>query len=316
MYTTSPPEFDQIGLQSDKFIRAAPDEWHGPCPKCGGNDRFVIFTDREYPSWNWFCRQCHPDTGWLDELRPEIKQHNHNLSPQERRQMAEKRALEAERRLQEEIRRAQAALAELREARSWEIYHRQMEERGRLLWKKRGVPEEFQTYWELGWTRPGQVFQQETLSIPVWGYNRKVYNVKHRLLGIEKGKYIQEKRGVPARPFICDSEKTDGALLLVEGEIKSMVAFIEMDTNKLQVAGLPGVTPSRDTLAMFANFEPVYLLLDPDAYPARAVKVAELLGKKRVRLLELPDKVDDLIVAGMLRKPDLITLMKTARRFR
>lgn len=29
-------------------------EWEGPCPKCGGRDRFHVKADA------FFCRQCHP----------------------------------------------------------------------------------------------------------------------------------------------------------------------------------------------------------------------------------------------------------------
>lgn len=41
--------------------RASGNEWQGPCPKCGGSDRFHCKAD------GWFCRQCQPidpDHGW------------------------------------------------------------------------------------------------------------------------------------------------------------------------------------------------------------------------------------------------------------
>ncbi len=44
--------------------RASGNEWQGPCPKCGGDDRLHC-TDE----W-WFCRQCHPKRGdAIDFLR-------------------------------------------------------------------------------------------------------------------------------------------------------------------------------------------------------------------------------------------------------
>lgn len=36
---------------------ASAKEWAGPCPKCGGDDRFHVQAD-----W-WFCRQCHAKRG-------------------------------------------------------------------------------------------------------------------------------------------------------------------------------------------------------------------------------------------------------------
>lgn len=50
-----------------ELSKASGNEWHGPCPKCGGRDRFHCAVD-----W-WFCRQCHPKRDdavafvrWLD----------------------------------------------------------------------------------------------------------------------------------------------------------------------------------------------------------------------------------------------------------
>jgi phage/plasmid primase-like uncharacterized protein len=42
-------------LSRMRQIRKSP-EWVGPCPRCGGDDRFSINTKKE----NWNCRQCKP----------------------------------------------------------------------------------------------------------------------------------------------------------------------------------------------------------------------------------------------------------------
>lgn len=49
--------------------RAAHDEWEGPCPRCGGTDRFHVKEE------SFLCRKCHPDFGdaidymmWLDKV--------------------------------------------------------------------------------------------------------------------------------------------------------------------------------------------------------------------------------------------------------
>ena len=40
------------------FKQASVREFHGPCPRCGGNDRFVVIPDDDH----FFCRRCsHPD---------------------------------------------------------------------------------------------------------------------------------------------------------------------------------------------------------------------------------------------------------------
>lgn len=39
----------------------SPTEYAGPCPKCGGDDRFHVLTRTRQGKQAWFCRNCHPD---------------------------------------------------------------------------------------------------------------------------------------------------------------------------------------------------------------------------------------------------------------
>ena len=39
-------------------------EWCGPCPFCGGHDRFRVQSERGL----WWCRQCSPDEHWQDAI--------------------------------------------------------------------------------------------------------------------------------------------------------------------------------------------------------------------------------------------------------
>src|SRR5438128_12353476 len=39
-------------------------EWAGPCPFCGGRDRFRVQPEKGL----WFCRQCSPDGRWQDAI--------------------------------------------------------------------------------------------------------------------------------------------------------------------------------------------------------------------------------------------------------
>lgn len=48
-----------------KLSKLTNGEWAGPCPKCGGDDRFHVKED------GWFCRQCKPidpKHGWHDSI--------------------------------------------------------------------------------------------------------------------------------------------------------------------------------------------------------------------------------------------------------
>ena len=33
-------------------------EWQGPCPGCGGTDRFHVWPDQNNGEGSWWCRQC------------------------------------------------------------------------------------------------------------------------------------------------------------------------------------------------------------------------------------------------------------------
>lgn len=58
-----------LASQYTTLRREATSEWSGPCPRCGGDDRFHCTTE-----W-FFCRQCHPERGdaiefirWLHDV--------------------------------------------------------------------------------------------------------------------------------------------------------------------------------------------------------------------------------------------------------
>jgi DNA primase len=53
--------FDLLCLvgQDTKLIKTGSGWWAGPCPFCGGKDRFVL--KRNPGGWRWFCRNCGGD---------------------------------------------------------------------------------------------------------------------------------------------------------------------------------------------------------------------------------------------------------------
>ena len=104
---------------------------------------------------------------------------------------------------------------------------------------------------------------------------------------------------------MCDPDRKSGPLFLCEGEIKAMVTFQTMDSTMVQVAGMPSKRPSDTLLETLKDYEPIYLCPDPDAFHDNSVaKLCDSLGK-RVRIVQLPGKIDDLINAGMLDKAGL-----------
>lgn len=318
MKRTPPPQFSQLGLPG-QFTSYTVNEWHGPCPFCGGVDRFVLFTDHPFPKWRWFCRKCNPAGGWADELNPKIKVQD----PAERARLALLSAKEAEERLAREIQRAQEALAELRAAQSWLRYHDQLTDWARRKWESWGVPRFYQDYWQLGYD-PDRVILSDglehhtaTMTIPVFEpITWEVINVRHRLLTPPKphDKYRPDRAGLPASLYVAEPDlPVANRTVLVEGEKKAMVTFITQDDPNCQVVGIPGINPSDKIIAQLKDCDPLYICLDPDA-TQEAHSIALRLGADRCRILDLPDKIDDLATAGLLDKDRLRQLLKTARR--
>lgn len=309
-------ELTRIGADASRFKRFGPHELHGPCPMCGGDDRFIIFVDRPFPSWNFQCRKCHPQTGWIDEINPNLKQ---PPDPQTLLRMAAQR----EASLKREIEAAQAVVKELQEAQTWLRYHMQLTGEARRLWEQRGIPPFFQDYWGLGYEPDrvifanGSEYHTPTLTIPIFEtLTKNLTNIRHRLLKppTPGDKYRPERKGLPAPLFVADYElPIKNRVMIVEGEIKSMVTYITADDPNLQVVGVPGKNMPDWMYAKFDGADPLYLCFDPDAIK-EAKAAAMRLGKERCRLIELPDKIDDLILHHGLGKGWMTGVLNQAVR--
>lgn len=242
------------------------------------------------------------------------------MTPAEKTQRAIEQAQEAERRLQREIERANQALKELQEARTWMRYHEQLTDEARAKWESWGIPEFYQEYWQLGYDPDrvilsgGTEWHTPTMTIPIFEPGWNCINIRHRLLNPPKpsDKYRPERSGLPASLYIAEPELgLTGRTILVEGEKKAMVTFITADDPNMQVVGIPGKTPNYALIEKMGECNPVYIILDPDAQ-ADARRVALMLGHERCRLIELPGKIDDLIIAHDLDKFWMRRVMRQA----
>ena len=242
--------------------------------------------------------------------------------PVEMARRAAENAARVEQELQRKIDEAQRAIGELRKAQSWLRYHEQLDEQAREMWEGRGIPEEFQNFWKLGYDPDHVVWSKQmewhtpTLSIPIFEpVSWDVINVRHRLLKPPEpnDKYRPERSGLPASLYVAypDAGLT-GKTLLVEGEIKAMVTFIHGE-DTTQVVGIPGKTPSSKLLEQLHDCEPIYICLDPDA-AFESVAIAAELGKERCRVIELPEKIDDMILRYNLGKDWVRSIQRQAKR--
>jgi DNA primase len=244
-----------------------------------------------------------------------------DIDPEERVKRATERAEREEKALQERIEEAKKVLEELRDAQAWLRYHEQLTDQSRQLWHSWGVPEYWQGYWKLGydpdhiiWTGTEE-WHTPTMTIPIFENSTwEVLNIKHRLLQPfrEGDKYRPESRGLPQAAWVSDPDlDLSGRTLIVEGEKKAMVSYITADDSELRVMGIPGKNPSNELIEKLDECEPIYICLDPDANK-EAEKLANDLGRERTRIIHLPMKVDDAILAGAIDKNGIRRLMRMA----
>lgn len=313
--TSLPPLFAQYGAQVAHIQRHSATEWSSTCPACKGDihedgslpDRCRWFTTGKAVGW---CRRC-GKLFWPDQA-PDYKP----PTPAELEYWRQER-VKAE---QERKRSAERAIENLRSGRIWEQYHRALNAEGRDYWRERGIPDSLQNYWKLGWVDEymlqyaGNDYMGQSATIPIFGRDWKPLNVKHRLLHLPDniGKYRYELRGQQQPLYLTNPDlPLDGVIYVIEGEIKAMVTWLTLANRDARVVGLPGCTPNADILAQLALAERVILVMDPGAEDA-ALKVAQVIGIKKCRVLIPPMKIDDAILALKPGKQELERLLATA----
>jgi hypothetical protein len=323
----------EIAEKAGATFRKAGHELRSACPlHHGGNrDAFAVYTDEHgKQKWRCFSGPCGGGDiydfvqAWQNTDFVGAYQYlggETNPDPGEIARAAEIREQRARVAKEEKEREHNRALQDLQTARLWEAYHHNLNERTRELWRGRGVIDSYQDYWCLGYN-PEFVINWEggrhctpTLTIPIQSTPGEVINIRHRLLNppTPNDKYRPDRPGLQSAPFIAYTQlgfETD-PILVVEGEIKSMITFqtIYRDGVTTQVIGIPGKTQFRSLVDRLQGHD-CYICFDPDA-DEQALEAARAVKGK---IITLPMKIDDAILAGALDRRSLQLRMKSARK--
>lgn len=320
-----PPELSHYANLHDLTWRGS-GEWSAACPHCGGSDRvgsgrsdrFRLFAAGGGHNARVWCRRC-GFFEWADQdARPDPAR------------IAQARELQAAYAQAEELRVARL-IERLREETAWQVWHAAMSHQQRAMWHEQGIIDHMIDYYSLGYNpeytyrHDGHQYHSPTMTIPHYQEGWELVNVQHRLIKPANGagKYRQTA-GLPAAMFRTEpDDPLRGAVLVVEGAKKAIVTYTHLGTKPIgfpmQIVAVPSKTPGHDLLGQLANCEPVYLVLDPDAYTAVKGKgrpavnrLAELLGRERVRVVKLPCKPDDLLTRYKGTAEDLRHFLKQA----
>jgi len=281
--------------------RVSATEYSASCPDCGGDvhrdgswpDRFRLFADSHPTAW---CRRC-------GVLRfPDQADGAHRLSAAELGQFRREQIEREEARK----RSAERALQHLRDDGVWQRYHQALDGQARAYWRGRGIPDDWQDFWSLGWHEQyavrgagGELVNTPAATIPLFGADGQVLNVKLRLIDPpdDAGKYRYLVAGQPHPPFLTNYHvPLTGHVVAIEGELKAAVTYIAIGDHAAAVIGLPGASPAHHIVEQLAEAERVTLVMDPGA-EQQAAKLATEIGPRRTRVLILPHKIDDIILA-------------------
>ena len=200
----------------------------------------------------------------------------------------------------------------------------------RAWWRSQGIPDKCQDFWQLGYIPSlalGRTINRPAYTIPKFGFDGIPTNLDYRIIDPPRdtGKYRPIK-GLPIAPFVslpnCDMEKIGRDLYIVEGAKKAMVLTCHkiLPNDSIFpyryppfVIGVPacnswaGIEKDVDVKSSWDN---VWIMLDPGA-EKWAYRLSTTIGKHAI-VVELPDKPDDMVLAGATRE-NFLALMRKAK---
>lgn len=298
------------------------------CPIHGGHDEtgFSVYKKDGRDLWMCFSGDCGGGDaisfvqvwrGWDFKRSCEFLGGNVQADPLEMKRLADERMARAQKELEEKQARHEAARRELQVAELHLMYHDKMPGWGKALWIERGLDEGMQDFFTLGACEDFVIngdYHTPTLTIPILDEQRQVLNIKHRLLKPQKpnDKYRPERAGLGSfPPFLAIPEMGyDGGLIIVtEGEIKAMVTWASLDEGDIQVIGVPGRSQFKAVSEPLKG-KNVVVIPDPGA-EKDAFDFARGIG---ARYLPMPDKIDDYILANEMKRSEVYSLVKQARK--
>lgn len=241
----------------------------GPCPSCGGNDRFVVWLFEQKAC----CMHCKQAYSWGDPKQQPVK------SKEERREDAFR------------------ARAEMSLCHDWVEYAKDVEQSAKL-WANEGFGVEEVKKWGLGWCPSCPLLPAYgSLTIPVF-YGGVLVDIRHKLLGAppEMGKYRSHRETVIPFPFHADITREENKILVVEGEKKAMLISEELKGT----LGIPGTEITHDLIDILSGeaskVRKVTLALDPGAEKATKRLASELIRIGiEVSIADFFCKPDDLL---------------------
>lgn len=317
----------ELAQKAGTTLKFAHGSWRGACPLHGGNNNtaFVISNKDGKELWNCFTDDCGGGDvidfvkawrGWDFKQACEFLGGDVHADPVEMERLARVRLETAQVKLEEQKRRVEAARKELQVAEKHLFYHQSMGAWARALWLERGLDEGMQDFFTLGACNDFEInngYHTPTLTIPIVDEKRVLLNIQHRLVNppTPGDRYRPETWGLGSLPpFLAVPEMGyDGELIVVvEGAIKAMVTWAHLDIPECQ---LIGVTSKNAFTKVSENLKGKNVLVIPD--PNGEKEAVELAKSVNGRILNLPAKVDDFLLATKITSNAFYEMTRMAR---
>jgi len=257
-------------------------EYAGPCPFCGGEDRFHVVP----ATGRWFCRQCAPRGGdAIDYLRR--RDHLSFTAAVDRLlagyvPAAPRSALQVSTPAPawREAHWQEAARAEVQQA-IWRLEHETAAEQGRAYLVNRGLLPTTWRAWGLGYARvwhPRLKALAPAITLP-WQAGGNIQAVQYRFIvpGLAKQDRFSQRKGGERTLFGLDLRKGRETLILTEGELNAVslwqVAHTQADV--LSFGSQEGIVNGRTqrlARAIADEYERVFIWLDEKPRATAAVQ--------------------------------------------
>lgn len=306
------------GIQADKFKidrRGANLQWAGPCPFCGGEDRFIV---KSAPA-KVYCRQCSSFKGKKGAYVASLmREKNPSWKPDPAQtEVWKKKILDLEEK--KAIRRISSIKSLTRDYLKW---HKKVDY-DLALSERHLLPHTVDHFciglkpWEnsSAWTIP--YLKDCTID---GQYDRWCTNMKYRLRDPDiKGKY-RSASDLGVSWFDATYSKCRWSVI-VEGEFKAMILW----QNGISAVGIPGIESFKPITTWQIEWserfiQPRYILLDHDPDPdkqkheiERTKEIAQLAGVIPV-YLPIPGKIDDLMVSKQILPGQLVAMLVKAEQ--
>lgn len=273
---------------------------------------------------------------------------NTAISEEDRARIKSERDQRENERKANELKQRRDKRTELDTSRVWLEYYSNLDTLDkRDLWHKRGLSDLWIDYFQVGYC-PSRTFgagdtttTSASITIPTMvpeltsngalqgaSLSWSCIGLAHRLLSDNTpgGKYRPHSSGLGKSLFNCDLYSTSilGPVLIVEGEIKAMVTWAMMQDyiadhksmlSGYTVIGVAGKSIKSEWLDELNAASTVTICLDPDAL-TEAERTARAIGSDRARVIDLPGKIDDMIIEGSIKPRTLEGLIRGARRIK